>query len=280
LHQEITEMVLTASLQVDGFLAEIDSETAHIRAVKDSLTARQTTAINRSSLGNDTGTGGGAAGSALALAAKTAMTVGSWVGAVSGGFGAGFGFLNYYETARSPKGCFPDYNPDYNSHRNSECSDLKEPVTLKIDPVHNPKDKDPCDSANKSKPNQFPHGCSPSMLSYLLFQIDPGFHSEYDQTIDTYLDRNRKELGEEWGGDTELGKLVKLSKDAPKDNLENDPEIERLITRNNSRRKLSIDDLTDRQNKLADVRAVASRINRDLSRLTDDLARGLRCPLL
>jgi hypothetical protein len=33
--QEISELVLTASLQVDGFLAEIDSETAEIRAVHE-----------------------------------------------------------------------------------------------------------------------------------------------------------------------------------------------------------------------------------------------------
>lgn len=276
LHQEITEMVLTASLQVDGFLAEIDSETAHIRAVKDILSARQTTAINHDSLGNDAGTGGGAVGSFLALGAKTAMTAGTWVGGVSGVIGSGFGFGTYIMTARSPKGCFPDYNPDYDSHAKSKCSDLKQPVALNIDPLHNPKGEDPCDSGNKSTPKQFPHGCSPSMLSYLLFQIDPGFHSHYDYTIDKYLDRNREELGDEWGGTSNLGQLVKHG---PKSELVHDADIERLITRNDSPRKLSIDDLTDRQNKLADVRAVASRINRDLSRLTEDLARGLRCPL-
>ena len=59
-----------------------------------------------------------------------------------------------------------------------------------------------------------------------------------------------------------------------------DQRIDALITRNTSPRKLSIDDLTDRANKLADVRAIVSRINRDLSRLTDDLGKGLRCSLL
>jgi hypothetical protein len=56
-----------------------------------------------------------------------------------------------------------------------------------------------------------------------------------------------------------------------------DQKIERLITRNTDPRKLSIDDLTDRANKLADVGAVVSRLNRDLSRLANDLAKGLRC---
>jgi hypothetical protein len=76
LRQKIADMILTVSLQVDGFLAEVDSETAHIRAVHDSLTDRQSAATRRSSLGANAGTGGGAVGSALALGAKTA-TVGS-----------------------------------------------------------------------------------------------------------------------------------------------------------------------------------------------------------
>jgi hypothetical protein len=68
LRQQITEMVLTASLQVDGFLAEIDSETAEIRAVHDQLTDQRDKAVRRSTLGSAIGTGGGAVGSALALA--------------------------------------------------------------------------------------------------------------------------------------------------------------------------------------------------------------------
>jgi hypothetical protein len=175
LRQEITEMVLTTSLQVDGFLSEIDNETAQIRAVHDRLTNRRDSAVGHSAFGSAIGTRGSAVGSALALAGNTAVTVGSWVGAVSGGLGAVFGFWGYFQ-AHGPTGCFPNVP-------NVPCLDLKQPVEL----VNIPKDT--CDSA----------GCSPSMLSYLLLRKDPVFHSEYDPIIRKYLESWRSELIQRWG---------------------------------------------------------------------------------
>lgn len=232
LRQEITEMVLTASLQVDGFLAEIDSETSQIRAVHDRLSDRRDSAISHSSLGSAIGTGGGAVGSALALGANTVVTVGSWVGAVSGAVGAVYGFRGYFQ-GHGPKGCFPNVA--------EKCPDLREPIDL----VNIPKDT--CSGK----------GCSPSMLSYLLTDKDPGFHSEYEPVIKEYLRTRKQELIEQW----ELG----------------GKKIDALIARNTEPRKLSIDELNDRANKLADVRAVVSRAKRDLSRLMQDLSVGLRC---
>ena len=183
LRQEISEMVLTTSLQVDGFLAEIDNETARIRAVHDRLANRRDTAVGHATLGSAIGSGGGAVGSALALASNTAATVGSWVGAVSGGVGAVYGFWGYFR-AHGPTGCFPNV-PD------AECLDLKRPMEL----VNIPKDA--CEGA----------GCSPSMLTYLLIHKDPGFHSEYDPVIRTYLESRRSELIEQWDLDDEIRRM-------------------------------------------------------------------------
>ena len=174
LREEITERILTASLQVDGFLAEIDSETNRIRAVKDSLTDQQTSAMNRSSLGVNVGTGGGAVGSALALGARTAVTIGGWIGAVSGISGAAFGFYNYFATARSPKGCFPD-NP---KSKNASCKPL-------VCPNHGIADRT----------------CSPAMLVDLFPETRPGtalFHSDYDPVIENYLQREKEQLIKDW----------------------------------------------------------------------------------
>jgi len=84
LRQEISENVLTVSLQVDGFLAEVDSEVAQIRAVHDDLTNRRDTAVGHSTLGSAIGSGGGAVGAALAIAGNTVATAGNWVAADSG----------------------------------------------------------------------------------------------------------------------------------------------------------------------------------------------------
>jgi hypothetical protein len=234
LRQEITDTILTASLQVDGFLSEIDSETAQIRAVHDRLSDRRDAAVGRSNLGSAIGTGGGAVGSALALGAHTVVTVGSWVGAVSGAIGAVYGFRGYFQ-AKGPKGCFPGVT--------EKCADLKDPVEVADIP------KDSCQGQR----------CSPSMLSYLLINKDPGFHSQYDPVIQAYLRTHSQALTEQW--DVEGQK------------------IDALIARNTDPRRLSIEDLTDRANKLAEVRAVVSRAKRDLSRLTEDLGEGLRCSL-
>jgi hypothetical protein len=256
LRQEISEMVLTTSLQVDGFLAEVDNETDKIRAVRDRLANRRDSAVGHSALGSAVGTGGGAVGSALALGAETAARVGSWVGAVSGGIGAVFGFWGYFQ-ASGPTGCFPNIP-------GADCLNLKQPVEV----VNLPKDS--CTGA----------GCSPSMLSYLLLRKDPGFHSEYDPVIRTYLETQRSQLLQQWElEESQIDELITRNTSARK--LSGDErKIDALLARNTSPRKLSIDDLTDRANKLADVRAVVSRINRDLSRLTDDLGKGLRCSSL
>jgi hypothetical protein len=264
--QEISETVLTASLQVDGFLAEVDSESARIRAAHDGLTDQRDKAVGHSTLWTNLGTGGGAVGSALALGSQMAMTAGGWVGAVSGGVGTLFSFLGYHQAA-GPKGCFPEYKRDSKS-KDAPCDDLKKPIKTMLD-----KDKDPCGESGSNG-----YGCSPSMLSFFLFKIDPGFHSIPDPIVKTYLTDRRSGLMGQWGIDqSQINALTN-----PGDNTivkKEDQPIEALITRNESRRKLSIDDLTDRANKLADLRAVASILNRDLSRLTEDLATGLRCKL-
>jgi hypothetical protein len=277
LRQEINDLVLTASLEADGYVAEIDSETAQIRAVHDHLADKRDKAVGKSTFGSAAGTAGGAVGSALALASDTAMTVGSWIGAVSGAVGAGYSFAQIF-VAKGPTGCFPDYNPkwDPNSSKETQCPNLKEPVK-KLDPTSSK--LDPCgDSVS--------HGCSPSILSYFLFEIDPGFHSKPDPMIETYLVTSRPELNHnsyrselmaEWGTGQDTIDSLKAKNDSLKV-TKDQRAIEILSTRNESPRKLSIDDLTDRTNKLADVRTIAARINRDLSRLTADLSKGLRCP--
>ena len=237
LRQRLTSMILTASLEVDGFLGQVDSESNHLREVKDQLTARQNAAINRSTFGNDIGTGGGAVGSALALGAKTA-TAGSWVGAVFGGIGAVFGFVGYSQSSKSPKGCFP-------ASSDGACV-----------PFQCPRDA-PAD-----------RGCSPSMLYHLFHQPDRAakpedqpFHSNYDPVIQKYLDKRNDQLMEGW--------KEKGHAEFPADT------VAKLTAFHRTPMKLSIDDLTDRQNKLSDLRALVARINRDLSRLSDDLATGL-----
>ncbi len=251
LRQEITEMVLTTSLQVDGFLAEIDSENAHIRAVRDNLTDRQNRAISRSSLGSAIGTGGGAVGSGLALAATTAATVGSWVGAVSGVIGTAYGFLGYFEqSGQGPKGCFPIAKPDPKSPH-------KEPK--KCESV-----QDYCDEIHP------PSGCSPAML-YRLFDSDHPrrllFHSDYEPAIARYLNSR---------GSTNLTRRDQLIADWG-DDVSDDKKIAPLIVSNDRPQKLSVDDLNGRANKLADLRAVVSRLNRNLGEITAQLAPKLRC---
>ena len=48
LRQEINDLVLTASLEADGYVAEIDSETAQIRAVHDHLADKRDKAVGKS----------------------------------------------------------------------------------------------------------------------------------------------------------------------------------------------------------------------------------------
>lgn len=261
LRQEINDLVVTASLQVDGFLAEIDSETGLIRAVHDDLSDRRDTAVSHSTLGSAIGTGGGAAGSSLALARKTA-TVGNWVGAVAGGVGTLFGFLGWYQQPRGPKGCFPDVGDKH-------CQ-----VTTPVS----------CDSATSA--------CSPTMLFHLVFpdalpeevRQYASFHSEYDLPIEKYLADHKRgdSLVQQWLNKAKDEKKKKAA--AASDPLAVYPNYALksaepyLFASNNSPGKVSIDDLSKRADKLADLRSVVARMNRDLSRLTETLAAELKCP--
>lgn len=248
LRQNIAEAVMTASLQVDGFVAEIDSETSQIRAVHDGLTDRRDTAVNRSTLGSAIGTGGGAVGSALALAGTTAVTAGSWVGAAFGAVGAVFGFWGVIQ-AKGPTGCFPDLRED---------TKKKEKTCLRTGP-----DEDSCLVAG-SGTARHSSGCTPRMLYQLFNPLAPvQFHSAYDETVENYLNGQRP-------GEEQTRREILKATWEPEDRKP-------LFAGNAAPEKLSIDQLTDRADKLADLRAVVARMNRDLSRLTLDLATALRC---
>jgi len=265
LRQQITERVFTASLQVDGFLSEIDSETGQIRAVHDDLTDRQTAKVASSTLGSAIGTGGGAVGSTLALGSTAAATAGNWFGATFGTLGAVFGFVGYFQGGHSPKACFPSLGQKPN-----QCT-VPPPV-------------DQCDPKNKTPPA---NGCSPVMLYHLVFpeakaNADVGFHSDYDLPIENYLrDKRRREtLINPWI--IEAKNLAeKKKKKKPEDPTDSNNVLKSaepfLFASNKKPLKVSIDDLTNRANKLGDLRAVVARMNRDLSRLMEDLATGLQC---
>jgi hypothetical protein len=101
------------------------------------------------------------------------------------------------------------------------------------------------------------------------------FHSEYDLAIENYLggfgraDR-RGQLISNWESDLE-GEKEKERLTQITDNP--------LIASNDNPQKLTVDQLDDRTNKLAELRAEVARMNRDLSRLTENLAQGFRCSL-
>jgi hypothetical protein len=232
LRQKISEMIMTASLEVDGFVAEVDSESNHLRELKDDLTDRQSKALIKSSGGSAVGTAGGGVGSALGIAAKTA-TAGSWVGAIFGGIGAAFGIVGWVQQKKDYQGCFPT-KPGDKSCKDFDCPEDRTAV----------------------------RSCSPTMLYYALnppkqpfSDTDNLFHSTYDPVILSYLedpaDNRGQKLVNDWG---------------PIEHRE------KLTANHNSPTKLSIENLADRQNKLADLRALVARINRDLSRLTEDLS--------
>ena len=150
------------------------------------------------------------------------------------------------------------------------------------------------------------------MLYQLIFpdadaDTDVDFHSNYDNAIQSFLKdtppgglaSRQESLVLSWDK-KEAGKKLTAKKDVEKDENdcnqnEDDKEggankktpyqcklealqaKEALFTTNRSPSKLSIDDLTNRANKLADLRSVVARMNRDLSRLMEDLATGLQC---
>jgi hypothetical protein len=250
LRQEIVETVETASLQVEGFLAEIDDETSKIHAVYDRLADTRDNAVGRSTFWTAIGTAGGAVGSALALGAETAVTVGNWLVASSGGVGSYFSFASLSQ-AKGPKGCFPDLHPNpKNSQNREKGNDCPNRISEEND------------RANRCGLS----GCSPRMLYQVFNPGQPvGFHSEYDATVSNYLagpspadpQKSRKdELIERWGAvaDTSF-----------------------LISGNPTPQKISIEKLAERVNKLADLRVVVARVNRDLGRFMEDVTAGLRC---
>jgi hypothetical protein len=116
------------------------------------------------------------------------------------------------------------------------------------------------------------------------------FHSKYDPAIKAYLngmppgetESRRETLLKPWREEAdEMEKNWKKKNNAKEDPSRPNAAILReepfLFTSNTDPRKLAIDDLTNRTNKLADLPALVSRMNRDLSRLTEDLAMGVRC---
>jgi hypothetical protein len=87
LHQQITEAVLTASLDVDGVLAEIDYERAEILEVQALLSGRRDRAVNLLSLANIVaGTGSAIVGTAMQFSDRTAIA-GDAVGVAGGAAG-------------------------------------------------------------------------------------------------------------------------------------------------------------------------------------------------
>ncbi|HZS08108.1 MAG TPA: hypothetical protein VFD58_24960 [Blastocatellia bacterium] len=93
LRQQITEAVLTASLEVDGVIAEIDSETDHITNVRTQLEARRDRALAISNIASIIGGGvTGVAGTALQFSDNTAKT-GNVIGVVGGAFSTVLSFV-------------------------------------------------------------------------------------------------------------------------------------------------------------------------------------------
>src|SRR5215471_716173 len=173
LRQEIVETVEAASLEVEGFLSEVDDEISKIRTVHDRLADARDKAVARSTLWTAIGTAGGAVGSALALGTEAAVTVGSWLGASSGGVGAYFSFASLSQ-AKGSKECFPDLNANEEGSKKKRGKGNDCPI----------KTSDEDDRANKCGLS----GCSPRMLYQVFNPGKPvGFHSGYDETVSHYL---------------------------------------------------------------------------------------------
>jgi len=85
LRQEITEVVLGTSLEVDGVIAEIDSELAQINAIRADLEARRDHAINLNTIANIVASGfTGVVGTALQFKNSTA-NLGNGIGVAGAG---------------------------------------------------------------------------------------------------------------------------------------------------------------------------------------------------
>lgn len=85
LRQEITEAVIGSSLEVDGIIAEIDSEQAQINAIRADLEARRDHAINLNTVANIIASGfTGVVGTALQFKSSTA-NLGNGIGVAGAG---------------------------------------------------------------------------------------------------------------------------------------------------------------------------------------------------
>ena len=93
LRQEITEAVVTATLEVDGVLAEIDSELAQINAIRAELESRRDRAINLNTIANIVAGGvSGVVGTALQFKSNTANT-GNAIGVAGAGVSTILSFI-------------------------------------------------------------------------------------------------------------------------------------------------------------------------------------------
>ena len=263
LRQDMTESILTASLEVDGFLAEVDSETNHIQAVRNNLSDKRDSKLSLSNLGSNIATSGGAVGSALQLGSAAAQTAGNWFSTAFGGVGSVFGFLGYFQQ-NGPSACFPAVVKD--------CPKLPKPKAgvanedSDVSPAcPNTRDEAVCDAYDP------PGSCTPTMLYAVLYPHECnnkqhlGFHSEYPRAIERYLDEpppnrpvsRRNALVNSWGNQL--------------------AELRAGLTSNAAPRRLTIGELDERANRLADLRATVSIMKRDLSRLARELAIASRC---
>jgi len=93
LRQEITEMVLGASLEVDGIIAEIDNESAHITAIRADLEAHRDRAIGISTIANIIASGvTGGVGTALQFKNST-QNLGNAIGVAGAGLSTVLSFI-------------------------------------------------------------------------------------------------------------------------------------------------------------------------------------------
>lgn len=261
LREEITEKVLSASLQIDGFFAEIDSENTQIRATLDKLESRRDRAVNFNNVAGVVGGAGvGVVASALQFNSSTARA-GNWAGLGSGAFSTFFSSLGF-RLQRGWKGCFPEVQGP-----KAQCQGQKAPKA----PRRNVEDAAQSDVEDPCEPESRPAGCSPRML-YCLFHPEctkekAGFHSEFPKAIKLYLTGTppretkprRERLIEQWNNPSE-------------------EKIALMTSSNSHPRRLSIDDLNDRAKMLADLRSRVSIMKRDLGTLTSDLTEALSCP--
>lgn len=215
LRQQITEMVVSTSLDVDGVIAEIDNENAKLASVRADLEASRDKAQKINNIASIV-TGGalGVVGTALQFKSSTA-NLGNAIG-VGGGAAS---------------------------------------VVLSVIGLR------------QQNGGQRTLGRSPNMLAQVLDR-KPEFHSDYPEDVWTYLNHvkpvepdagpRKTQLIEEW---KQGGRLEKA------DSAKAQARIAVMTSSITQQRALTIDQISDRQAMLADVRAQVSLMKRDLSQL-------------